>query len=568
MNSEEYCNLVSSRGLLKSCNHYNHPSVINSSSPILLSNLLDNLTDFDTVCICNTAIPTFVDYFLPKLTKKIILVSGDSDDSIPHSYQDYFQKLVQSEYIVHWFCQNLLINHSKVTRMPIGIYYHTLIDNPQNPGVSVSPKEQEEYILDLVKGSTPFYKRNKRIYTTFHFELSRGDRGEAFEQIPRHLIDYEPSKIHRYLSHKKHLEYTFIASPYGNGIDCHRTWEALVLGCIPIIKRGSGLDPIFDELPVLLVDKWSDITEDLLEKTIIEFKSRFGDNPLHKKLTLQYWVELINSYKQNTIPHGLKNCQIELYNSWGIGDSILNLLLFNHIAHYLKQNNITINYYLKPDYINGPAKLKEYVETINVNLKPLDEKPPHAIHLWIANNEIYNYSRNPNEWENGYDTYYIKLFNTFLSKINIPIQLDTHYLEDATLLPLYESLPDVYKDIDILFVNSVPISDWQYTQHLAKWAPIIQMLSKKYKIMTTHKIRGLPCTLDDNLSVKEIGAISTHAKYIVSTHTGPLCACQNAYAKKHVKKWFIFTKYALTKYTELTNAYSYENIEDILPHFT
>ena len=29
----------------------------------------------------------------------------------------------------------------------------------------------------------------------------------------------------------------FVLSPPGNGIDCHRTWEALFLGAIPIVKR-------------------------------------------------------------------------------------------------------------------------------------------------------------------------------------------------------------------------------------------------------------------------------------------------------------------------------------------
>ena len=557
---ETHCIIVSSRGLLKSCNHYNDPSVIHSSSPVLSRNLLDNINDYDTVYICNTAIPTFVEYFLPNLTKKIILVSGDSDDPIPIAFYSNFHTLVNSPFIVHWYCQNFLINHHKVTRMPIGLDYHTPIINPMNPGFEVSPKGQEEYILNLVKESKPFYKRNRRIYTTFHFELGRGDRQVAFNQIPKELIDYEPQKIHRYFSHKKQLDYTFVASPYGAGIDCHRTWESLVLGCIPIIKKNSGIDPLFNDLPVLLVNKWSDVNQKLLDKTIDEFKIRFGDNPLHKKLTLQYWVNLFNS-------HNLKNNCLDLYNSWGIGDSVFNLMFFRHISEYLKINNIFINYYLKKEYIDQPANLKEYTESLNVILKPLDELPSHAIDLWIANDRIYKYKTNPNEWEYGFDTYYINFYNAFMTKINIPIQLNTHYLEDETLNPLYNKLPEVYKNIDILFINSIPISDCGYTPHLAKWPPVIKMLSKKYKIVTTYKVEGLPCTLDDGLSIKQIGAISTHAKYIVSTHTGPFSACHNSYAKSSVKKWFILTSFAHTKYTELTNTYSYENIEDILSHF-
>ena len=35
--------------------------------------------------------------------------------------------------------------------------------------------------------------------------------------------------------------YKFALSPEGNGIDCHRTWECLYLGVIPIVKKSVAL---------------------------------------------------------------------------------------------------------------------------------------------------------------------------------------------------------------------------------------------------------------------------------------------------------------------------------------
>jgi hypothetical protein len=81
-----------------------------------------------------------------------------------------------------------------------------------------------------------------------------------------------------------------VASPRGNGEDCHRTWEALVLGCIPIVKS-SPLDPLYDDLPVLIVKDWKDITEDMLKNTIELFSKQ--DFKM-EKLTLDYWKNLIN----------------------------------------------------------------------------------------------------------------------------------------------------------------------------------------------------------------------------------------------------------------------------------
>ena len=79
-------------------------------------------------------------------------------------------------------------------------------------------------------------------------------------------------KIERYQSWMKQIGYAFVASPHGNGLDCHRTWEALCLGCIPIVKT-SPLDDLYEGLPVLIVGEWRDICENLLLETIENFKN-------------------------------------------------------------------------------------------------------------------------------------------------------------------------------------------------------------------------------------------------------------------------------------------------------
>lgn len=59
------------------------------------------------------------------------------------------------------------------------------------------------------------------------------------------------------------LHHYFVVSPPGNGLDCHRTWEAMYAGCVPIVLRQAW--PFDGErLPVLAVDNWGDARE-LLE---------------------------------------------------------------------------------------------------------------------------------------------------------------------------------------------------------------------------------------------------------------------------------------------------------------
>jgi hypothetical protein len=80
---------------------------------------------------------------------------------------------------------------------------------------------------------------------------------------------------------KNMLNFKYVISPHGNGLDCHRTWEAIFLGCIPIV-RTSALDPLFEGLPVLIVREWSHITQRLLDTFQPDYSQL-------EKLELSHW---------------------------------------------------------------------------------------------------------------------------------------------------------------------------------------------------------------------------------------------------------------------------------------
>lgn len=67
----------------------------------------------------------------------------------------------------------------------------------------------------------------------------------------------------------------FCISPRGNGIDCHRTWEALYLGTIPVVTR-SALTEHHPDLPLIALDDWSEFrgiefSPELYERTWGDF---------------------------------------------------------------------------------------------------------------------------------------------------------------------------------------------------------------------------------------------------------------------------------------------------------
>ena len=57
------------------------------------------------------------------------------------------------------------------------------------------------------------------------------------------------------------------------------------------MKR-SFLDMIYEELPILLVDEWSDINRELLDRTMIDFSTKTFN---YDKLKMDYWIKLVNS---------------------------------------------------------------------------------------------------------------------------------------------------------------------------------------------------------------------------------------------------------------------------------
>lgn len=75
---------------------------------------------------------------------------------------------------------------------------------------------------------------------------------------------------------KRIKEHKFVLSPRGNGLDCHRTWEVMMMKRVPILKREGQLERLYFGMPVLFVDKWEELVEIDLDSSYdkISFKSQ------------------------------------------------------------------------------------------------------------------------------------------------------------------------------------------------------------------------------------------------------------------------------------------------------
>jgi hypothetical protein len=123
------------------------------------------------------------------------------------------------------------------------------------------PSRQECY--DLFAGASFVYNLNDAATAR---EVPEENR---FEKVPTALV------------YDKTLESRYALCPRGCGVDTHRFYECIYLGCVPIVVRTHT---VFDRLyhpdtgfPCLVVERWADVTEELLAVSYPECFSKMRE---------------------------------------------------------------------------------------------------------------------------------------------------------------------------------------------------------------------------------------------------------------------------------------------------
>ncbi len=233
---------------------------------------------------------------------------------------------------------------------------------------------------------------------------------------------------------------------------------------------------------------------------------------------------------------------IHIYNEYHLGDGLFMMNYLHQIAQHLIDNNIHITYYCNSAY---KIQLEEFVQSCegHVTIAPLAQKPATAIDVWMKHS-FQHFNTYP------FNDFLLQHTNRIAKILNLP-RISSFYYTDPDLAARYERLPDSCKTVDILFVNAVPQSG-QYRYNKAEWDIFAHTLKNAgYKIVSTSFIKGIESTIQHSLTVKDIAAISTHAKYIIGVNSGPIAPCLNAVTMASVKKWFIFDTYVQYKYPSI-----------------
>jgi len=198
-------------------------------------------------CFCKTDyLDEFFAHHAPETP--FVLFTHNSDLSIDERHARY----LADPRLLAWFATNVLLDEPRLHPIPIGVA------NPHWPhGDTAALKRVQQARLP----------KSRLFDVSFSLETNPDVRRYCIEQTGLAVTPGRP--FEDYLRGVSSA--WFCISPSGNGIDTHRTWEALYVGTVPVVTR-SVLTDRHDDLPMIVLDDWAefrtvDFTPELYERT-------------------------------------------------------------------------------------------------------------------------------------------------------------------------------------------------------------------------------------------------------------------------------------------------------------
>lgn len=294
----ETTRLFSSRGVIENCDvHADIPRSSMADENYVRSipqrcEILATGKDPISIYLCTDSIALFIDEVFDKICHPFILVTGDSDLPVNNVTIKKIENLLASRFLQRWFAQNLEYRHPKVAPMPIGLDFHSAWQDPRHYGSkNILPLFQEAELRKICRSAKAFSQRKPIVMCDWIGRSAYGDREEARHGISEAARIVPSQRLPRHELWQEYVKCAFVASPFGIGLDCHRTWEAIALGCVPIVKE-SPLTPLFEGIPVLVIESWSQLTAEYLQNQQEKFAAQQFD---YSKIFLTYWWARINN---------------------------------------------------------------------------------------------------------------------------------------------------------------------------------------------------------------------------------------------------------------------------------
>ena len=227
---------------------------------------------------------------------------------------------------------------------------------------------------------------------------------------------------------------------------------------------------------------------------------------------------------------------IYLYQLYHLGDSIYNINLYRQwVKDY---DDIRVLYYIQPEYIEI---LKPFIRGYESKILLIDinNKPATAIDTWVGHSG-YDYKISIGI---PLDVIYYEYYHWF----SFNLGLKCNFIDNIdSLVNYYEYLEEVNlfgNHIDLLLTNSTPLSNQWWVNN--EFEHIINNIDlDRYNVVSLQPTGNpkIPCTMDYNLNLFQLGNLALKTDYILGVHSGPWCTLINKWSITRVKKWSTFQR--------------------------
>lgn len=210
---------------------------------------VDKYVDNCKIFVKTDLIPQFFHY-IRNYEGKFTIYTHNSDIIVNKEYIKY----LEDKRVIKWYGQNVNFYHEKIDIIPIGL----------------ANKRWEHGNVEVIKEQQKKVVKNKLVYSNFDIKTNPKERVKC-SFFTCNYKKHPKSNFENYI--KELSEHYFCLSPNGNGIDCHKTWEALYLNTIPIVTESVVTTKLSKKYPLFIIDKWENFNKYTNLLTIDTYKS-------------------------------------------------------------------------------------------------------------------------------------------------------------------------------------------------------------------------------------------------------------------------------------------------------
>jgi|688.fasta_scaffold88206_5 hypothetical protein len=239
-----------------------------------------------TIFVKTDYLPRFVNQNLLYITNNFKLITGSSDWSPVINFRKEYDAILSNPYLIHWYMTNSLQSHPKITAYPGGLCHNETSDKLLLDVRNNIKKQDSNKILCVWR---------TRNFNVCGNQYITRDIVKSFIKQNNETFDWYVPNLSTENFYKLMSQYKFVLCPVGNGVDpCPKAFEAIILKTIPIMIKTQNTCDVYTDLPVLLVDDFSEVLNMNLSE-IYESKKYLFDDKYLFKLTCEYWVEKISN---------------------------------------------------------------------------------------------------------------------------------------------------------------------------------------------------------------------------------------------------------------------------------